>query len=188
MISSSTDPDRSVGFVSVNRFQHPGPPTYPRITEAEAITQSREIRVLIPPHTNAGHGLREALSEFGTVSGCGRIAGGSFSSIDYYVVTKLADSLRPFGYGDAFKCHGELMLVTGTITLGRKADGVQVIHCHGGFVEADGTAHGGHLDLDRSIAGATGLVLRFCLFSEVEFVISPDRETNFDLLTPTKKI
>jgi len=169
------------------RFAHPGVPTLPRLIKSESISRSTELRIAIPAYANVGASLRNALLAWGPVSGCGRITAGSLSSLQYHVIIKASDGIKPFVYGSPIKCDGDLTLVTAAITLGRSAAGVQVLHCHGGFIDKAGGQHGGHLALDASFAGEDGLVIRVCLFHEIEYVITPDPETNFDLLTPTQK-
>jgi hypothetical protein len=170
-----------------DRFIHPGAPTYPRIAEIESTAPPWELRIVIPAGTNVGTALRRALAISGAASGCGRIAGGTLSSLAYHVIVKARDGQKPFVYGAPIECHGDLTLVAATITLGRTVDGTQIIHCHGGFIDLDGRQHGGHVVLDRSVAGAHGLVLRLCLFAQTEFVLRTDHETTFDLLSPMLK-
>ncbi|MCY0388975.1 hypothetical protein OVY01_17535 [Robbsia sp. Bb-Pol-6] len=167
-------------------FVHPGTPTWPRLIDSESMPRGAELRIVVPAHANVGAALRQALSPRGTVSGCGRVAAGSLSSLQYHVIVATAGD-APFGYGSPIKCDGELTLVTAAVTLGRKPDGAQILHCHGGFIDAAGKQHGGHIALDACVAGLDGLVVRVCLFDDIEYVISPDDETRFDLLTPVHR-
>ncbi|WP_244831971.1 hypothetical protein [Caballeronia sp. TF1N1] len=79
------------------------------------------------------------------------------------------------------------MLIGAAITVGHKYDRTRILHCHGGFVDETGKAHGGHIILDQSYAGCDGLTVRLCLFDGVDLLVTPDIETTFDLLKPVIK-
>lgn len=56
----------------------------------------------------------------------------------------------------------------------------------GGMIDARGTHHGGHLDLQRTVVGHEPMRVRVCLFDEVERVVSHDPETTYGLLQPMR--
>ena len=55
------------------------------------------------------------------------------------------DPDRPYDYGPPHVLEGVISFVTGAITIGQNADGKVLLHCHSGFIDGDGTLHGGHL-------------------------------------------
>jgi len=75
--------------------------------------------------------------------------------------------------------------VTGSITIGQNQQGAILLHCHSGFIDQHGTAHGGHLLLDTVEVGDDPLIIHFSLFSECAYIVNSDEETQFSLLHPT---
>jgi hypothetical protein len=163
---------------------HPGAAQAPRVLDATTTRSTRELGLTLPAGMRVGPALRALLDRWGAQSGCGRIVGGACARIQYHVMARATDGSRPYVYGAPIVCTGDSTLISAAITIGRRADGSRILHCHGGFVDAHGRQHGGHVILDETLVGGEGLRVRMCLFDGVDFVVSPDTETHFDLLQP----
>ncbi|RAR48835.1 hypothetical protein C7401_14818 [Paraburkholderia unamae] len=163
---------------------HPGRAQAPRVLDATTGNRTREFNVILPGGTRVGAALRGLLDGWGAGAGCGRIVAGACARVQYHVMTHATEGPRPYVYGPPIVTSGENTLIGAAITIGRREDGVRILHCHGGFVDAQGRHHGGHVILDETFAAATGLHIRLCLFDGIDLVVSPDAETTFDLLQP----
>ncbi|HKT96530.1 MAG TPA: hypothetical protein VJS30_08355 [Paraburkholderia sp.] len=167
-------------------FVHPGHAEAPRVLDAATLNRTREFNLTLPAGTRVGAALRALLDDLGAGAGCGRIAGGTCAQVQYHVITRAADGPRPYVYGAPIVCRGESTLIGAAITIGRRADGARILHCHGGFVDAHGQHHGGHVNLDETLASGRGLRVRLCLFEGIQLVVSSDAETAYDLLQPVR--
>jgi hypothetical protein len=163
---------------------HPGYAQTPRVLDAATTNRTREFNLTLPAGTRAGPALRALLDSWQAGAGCGRIVAGACAQVQYHVMMHATHGSRPYIYGPPIVCDGECTLIGAAITIGRRADGARILHCHGGFVDAQGRHHGGHVILDETIAAAAGLHIRLCLFDGIDLVVSPDAETDFDLLQP----
>ncbi|WP_156967083.1 PPC domain-containing DNA-binding protein [Paraburkholderia ferrariae] len=166
---------------------HPGRAESPRVLAAETPQRTREISVALPAGTRVGAALRALLDTWHAQAACGRIVGGTCAHIQYHVMARATQGLRPYVYGAPIVCDGENTLIGAAVTIGRREDGTRILHCHGGFVDAQGRQHGGHLILDETWVAGDGLHLRLCLIDGVDLVVSPDAETTFDLLQPVRR-
>ncbi|MFM0342356.1 PPC domain-containing DNA-binding protein [Paraburkholderia fungorum] len=101
-------------------------------------------------------------------------------------MTKATQGVKPFVYGAPIVCADECTLITAAITIGHRGDGTRILHCHGGFLDSSGNQHGGHIILDETVVADSPMIVRLCLFEQVDLVASPDHETTFDLLLPIK--
>jgi hypothetical protein len=163
---------------------HPGQPETPRVLDAATTNRTREFNLALPGGTRVGPALRALLDSWQAGAGCGRIVAGSCAQVQYHVMTHASHGPRPYIYGPPIVCDSECTLIGAAITIGHRADGARILHCHGGFVDAEGRHHGGHVILDETIASHAGLHIRLCLFDGIDLVVSPDAETAFDLLQP----
>jgi hypothetical protein len=168
------------------RFTHPGTPSDPRIIDVTTTTGMRDLRISLPALTNVGSALHRVLDAYPRSGGCGRIVYGLCSTIHYHVMTKATQGVKPFVYGAPIVCDGESTLITAAITIGHRSDGTRILHCHGGFLDSSGNQHGGHIILDETVVADSPMIVRLCLFEQVDLVSSPDIETTFDLLLPKK--
>jgi hypothetical protein len=163
---------------------HPGRAESPRVLDVATSHGTRELSIALPAGARVGATLRALLDGWNAQSGCGRIMGGSCAQIQYHVMARATQGPRPYIYGPPIVCDGENTLIGAAITIGKRADGTRILHCHGGFVDSHGRQHGGHLILDETFVAGAGLHLHLCLFDGIDLVVSPDAETTFDLLQP----
>ena len=171
------------GLFAVRAFTHPGPVGYPRVA-ASLVGSSRELRFSVACGAGVGQALRDALEASGCAAGVGRLVSGSASQLHYHVVVPTVGANKPYDYGEPIVVTGDLAFLGATFTFGRMAGGAPVVHCHAGFIDAQGRAHGGHLALDRTLVGEQPLVVYACLFTAGAFVVRRDAETCFNLLQP----
>lgn len=168
-------------------FVHPGTAGAPRVLDAATQALTREFSVTLPAGTRVGPALRRLLDGWHAGAGCGRIVGGTCAKIQYHVMEHATEGSRPYVYGPPIACNGESTVIGAAITVGHRADGTRILHCHGGFVDADGEHHGGHVILDETVVSGGGLQVRLCVFDDIDLVVSPDAETHFDLLQPVRR-
>jgi hypothetical protein len=164
--------------------QHPGRAEMPRVLGVTTGKRTHEFRIVLPGSTCVGAALRRLLDGWRAGAGCGRIVAGACAQVQYHVMMHAAHGARPYVYSPPIVCNGNNTLIGAAITLGRRQDGTRILHCHGGFVDAQGRHHGGHVILDETFTAAAGLQIRLCLFDGIDLVASPDAETTFDLLQP----
>jgi hypothetical protein len=172
------------GFVEVRKFLHAGQQSYPRTLDLEA-NPAEELRITLQPGTKVGAALREVLQRYGQRGGVGRMCGGTARKLHYHRIENTRDANRPYDYGPPHVLEGVITFVTGAITVGQNQEGKVLLHCHAGFLDGDGSIHGGHLLLDSVEVGDDPLIIRLCLFSQGAFVVNSDEETLFSLLHPT---
>lgn len=166
----------------VRRFKHPGLPAFPRLVSAEA-RHATELHVRVAEGSNVGTVLRQLLEQRAVRSGCGRILSGSTTHLQYHVIIPATAGDKPFIYGSPIVVDTPADLLASTLTLGRSADGVALLHCHGAFT-SHGESRGGHFALDQTIAGPGGLSIELTLFDGVESMVTGDAETNYSILSP----
>nr|WP_034330540.1 hypothetical protein [Herbaspirillum sp. B39] len=142
----------SAGFLAVRKFLHAGQPSYPRTLDLEA-DPAEELRITLQPGTPVGPALRRVLARYGQRGGVGRLCGGTARRLHYHRIEQTGDASRPYDYGPPHVLEGVISFVTGAITIGQNADGKVLLHCHSGFIDGDGTLHGGHLLLEHGGGG-----------------------------------
>ena len=62
-------------------------------------------------------------------------------------------------------------------------DGAPFVHCHGVWIEPDGSRHGGHMLPDETFIAADGPARAWAL-ADVAITVDADQETNFPLFHP----
>jgi len=172
------------GFVEVRKFLHAGQQSYPRLLYLTA-EPAEELRITLRSGVLVGPALRTVLLRYGQRGGVARLCGGSARRLHYHRIEHTLDDQRPYDYGPPHVLAGSITFVTGAITLGQNQHGDILLHCHAGFLDGDGTIHGGHVLLDTVEVGDDPLIIRLCLFSQGAFVVNSDEETRFSLLHPT---
>ncbi len=76
------------------------------------------------------------------------------------------------------------MVETANATFGWR-DGAPFVHCHGVWVEPDGTSRGGHMLPEETIIAAPARARAWAL-GGVRITVDPDPETNFPLFHPVR--
>ena len=166
-------------------FTHPGPADEKRVLWVGTVEPCRDVIISVRPGQNVGASINAALNRIAEkAAGCGRVMSGGFSRVQYHVMTKAREGVKPYVYGTPIVINGESTVISSAINMGHRADASRILHCHGGFIDEMGSQHGGHIILDNSVAGGAGLQIRLALFGSVDFVVSLDEETTFELLQP----
>jgi len=168
-------------------FAHPGAAEAPRISAATTPHRTREFHLTLGAGVRVGPALRALLDNWQAGSGCGRILDGTCERIQYHLVEPAEEGPRPYVYGAPVVCDGINTMIGASLTIGSGANGKRVLHCHGGFIDSTGTAHGGHFNLDETRVAGDGLSLRLSLFDGIALAVSHDTETAYDLLQPVRQ-
>jgi predicted DNA-binding protein with PD1-like motif len=182
-ITQKIDNDQQ-GFIAVRKYLHAGQQSYPRIFNLQA-APAEELRVVLPTGTNAGQALRDILTKYNRPGGIGLISSGTAKTLKYLRIITKDHPQRPYDYGPEHTLLEAATFITGSITIGKNQQGNFLLHCHSGFIDQHGIAHGGHLLLDSVVVGDDPLILHFSLFSECAYIVNSDEETQFSLLHPT---
>lgn len=172
------------GFIAVRKYLHAGQQSYPRMLDLEA-HPAEELRIVLQAGVNAGDALRDILTTYNRPGGIGLICGGTARTLQYLRIVTKDNPQRPYDYGPEHTLVDAATFVTGSITIGQNQQGAILLHCHSGFIDQHGTAHGGHLLLDTVEVGDDPLIIHFSLFSECAYIVNSDEETQFSLLHPT---
>lgn len=167
----------------VRTFHHEGEQVLPRVLDCE-VPHSEELRIVLPLATQVGPELIRILSGRRFSSAVGRILCGGASHLSYHRMVETGQVARPFDYGAPVVLDGYITFISGALTVGRDPAGKPLLHCHAGFIDREGTQHGGHLVLDKLVVGSEPLIIRLCLFDQVAYQQQPDDETHFNLLHP----
>ena len=160
---------------------HPGPVGPIRIEHRHA-NLGRHFRLGLQPGRTLHDAIVESLLGLGVRSASMTLLGGRLSTLLYCVALpdptgeRVANYTRPIDVGAA-------TLVFGNATLGWNGRGEPLVHCHATFVCDDGQVRGGHIVVDRSVAGASIPVLATSL-DGIELRITHDDETHMPLMRP----
>ena len=160
---------------------HPGPVGPIRIEHRHAAL-GRHFRLGLAPGRTLHDAIVEPLLGLGLRSASMTLLGGRLSTLLYCVAPpdptgeRVANYTRPIDVGAA-------TLVFGNATLGWNGRGEPLVHCHATFVCDDGQVRGGHIVVDRSVAGAPIPVLATSL-DGIELRITHDDETHMPLMRP----
>ncbi|AHG62208.1 PPC domain-containing DNA-binding protein [Advenella mimigardefordensis] len=88
-------------------------------------------------------------------------------------------------YGQAVVIENGLLLSANAV-FGQNQSGQALIHCHGCLVDANGRMHGGHLDLQRTIAGRRGVQAWVTATKFTGFRSQLDKTSNLFVFHPVR--
>jgi len=180
----------SDAFYSMSRelgrrvVRHPGPPTARRVWVQIAATAD-EFEAKLP----AGAVLFSALMDAITARGCDH---GSLVALegDLSVAKCQLGYPDPKGeiaavYRPPVEFDGGATILAGNGTIGHRADGGPIIHCHAVLIDRLGHAFAGHIPTDLCVIGANGAKVRILVPADAGFKVRPDAETHVSLLAPS---
>lgn len=165
-------------------MHHPGPLARERCTVRAAMAADQH-RLWIAPGTTLFDGLAADLLARGIDHASFLLFDGDLSEAFFHTANPTADSDRVIAYGPPFKIEGGATLLTANATLGHKADGQPIVHCHGVLMDRDGGLYGGHLPTETCVVGKDGVTGWMVVSKDGGFVQRHDPETLFPLLFPT---
>ena len=166
-------------------LQQPGPALEPRRLAVPA-TAARELRVTLHEGEELHAGLIAALTAAGVRDAAIQLDGGGFARMDYLTGQPDATGARLATYGAPTHLEGPVTLVGANAILGRREDGLPILHCHAVVVDRDGGLHGGHLPPDACFAGPSGLGGWATVLTEGGFAVAYDAETNYPIFQPAR--
>jgi predicted DNA-binding protein with PD1-like motif len=164
----------------MRRIDHPGIPATERLHSASCRVEAFET--VLEPGYSLIDSVALAVGRYGVSSAVMRLSGGSLDCFAYCMPALSKTSEHAVYFSETFRVQGRVLIETASVTYGVR-DGQPWLHCHAVWLEPDGRRHSGHLLPDqvkvvKEIA-ATGRAIY-----GAEFVVTPDRETNFSLFMP----
>jgi predicted DNA-binding protein with PD1-like motif len=165
-------------------MHHPGPAVAERCTSRVA-TSADQLRIWIAPASTLFDGLIEAVIEHGYGHANIQLFDGELAEANFHVARPDPAGERAIAYAPVMKIAGGARIVTANVTLGHKADGQPIVHCHGVLMDRHGGLYGGHLAPETCVVGEGGVFGWAIVSKDGGFVQRHDPETLFPLLVPT---
>jgi predicted DNA-binding protein with PD1-like motif len=162
------------------RLKQPGPLRTQRWVSAEG--PARTLAFSLEPGLTINEAIARPLAAAGMPGGTVELEGGALGPFTYVMPALSADPRYAAYYSQSYQPPGRTLLERASATFGTR-EGTPFIHCHGVWVEEDGSRRGGHvMPLDTTVlepiqAKAFGT-------AAAVFAVLPDEETNFSLFTP----
>ncbi len=164
---------------------HPGTPGRQR-TWAHAAKTAAEFDVALPAGADLFSALVTAVAAHG-------FDHGSLVSLNGDLAVAKCQTGHPDPKGEIaavyrapIEFEGGATILAGNGTIGHKADGSPLIHCHAVLIDRLGHAFAGHLPTEICIVGAKGVRARILVPADAGFVVRPDAETRVSLLAPAE--
>ncbi|HEX5326079.1 MAG TPA: DUF296 domain-containing protein [Acetobacteraceae bacterium] len=163
----------------MRRLRQPGPAAPERIESVAC--HGRAIEFMLEPGLSLNEALTRPLIAAGMRSGSLSFAGGAFGPFSYVTPGPPRDAQHVAYFSDP-RSPGEARVEIANATFGWR-DGVPFVHCHGAWIEPDGSRSGGHV-LPHETVIAEGSRVRAWGVADVTIRAEPDPETNFTLFHP----
>jgi predicted DNA-binding protein with PD1-like motif len=159
-------------------IEHPGPVHSTRVDCVPATVRTFDVE--LPSGVILLEGLADTVRAQGSTSAVFSMREGTLSPMAF-VMPALSDSPEHVAYfSERFEANGAARIESGSITYGLR-DGAPSLHCHATWTESDGRRRSGHL-LAAESRVELPLRLEASLIDGAAFRVSPDAETNFNLL------
>ncbi|WP_292022248.1 MULTISPECIES: PCC domain-containing protein [unclassified Brevundimonas] len=174
----------SAPLLETRRVVHPGTSRFGRVMTASG-DQSRQSLGSIREGETLQAGIERLFAALGESFGGFRLIGGRLSQAHYHVAKPRADSERAVEYGAAIQIEGGAAVVAASGSFGPSVSGAPLLHLHGALADDQGRGHGGHLNVDRCVAGPGGV--RVHLMTGSGFRQAADPETRFSTFFPVSE-
>jgi predicted DNA-binding protein with PD1-like motif len=161
-------------------IKQPGPPAPERIQWVEA--RGRPFSFMLEAGVPLLEAARRGFAAEGFVGGVLNLREGALGPFAYVMPALSKTGANAAFYSDTFRPAGVTRLKTAAMTFGQR-DGLPFFHCHGLWLEADGSVGGGHVLPEETVVAEPFEVDAFGLDGAV-FAAEPDPETNFKLFGP----
>jgi predicted DNA-binding protein with PD1-like motif len=158
----------------------PGPPAPERIQWVEA--RGRSFSFTLEAGLLLLEAARRGFAAEGFAGGVLNLREGALGPFAYVMPALSKTGANAAFYSDTFRPAGVTRLKTAAMTFGQR-DGLPFFHCHGLWLEADGSVGGGHVLPEETVVAEPFEVDAFGLDGAV-FAAEPDPETNFKLFGP----
>ena len=161
-------------------LQQPGPRRAQRWISAEG--PARTLAFSLEPGLTINEAIARPMIAAGFAGGTVELAGGALGPFTYVMPALSADPRYAAFYSQSYHPPGRTTLERASATFGTRED-APFIHCHGVWVEEDGSRRGGHvMPLDTTVLEP--IRARAFGTGAAAFAVLPDQETNFSLFTP----
>ncbi|QDP26376.1 PCC domain-containing protein [Bradyrhizobium cosmicum] len=161
-------------------IKQPGLPATERIQWVEA--RGRAFSFTLQAGLPLLEAARRGFAAEGFAGGVLNFGSGTLGPFAYVMPALSKTGENAAFYSDTFRPGGVTRTRLGSMTLGTR-DGAPFFHCHGLWLEADGTASGGHMLPDETVVAEAFEVAAFGVDGAI-FTAEPDPETNFKLFGP----
>ena len=174
--------DHMPGLPRPRTIVHPGPYSAVRIEHMQS-GRARHFRLCLPQGRSIHDAIVESLSSVGVESASMTLLHGDLSELAFCLA-------RPDFTGRVVATYGALevahsaQFIFGNATLGKLPEDTPVIHCHAAFRLTDGSVRGGHLLTDKSIVGASPVIVVATSLDGFDLRLAVDEETQMPLLRP----
>ena len=161
-------------------LQQPGPRRAQRWISAEG--PARTLAFSLEPGLTINEAIARPMIAAGFAGGTVELAGGALGPFTYVMPALSADPRYAAFYSQSYHPPGRTTLERASATFGTR-ENAPFIHCHGVWVEEDGSRRGGHvMPLDTTVLEP--IRARAFGTGAAAFAVLPDQETNFSLFTP----
>lgn len=168
----------------MRRLLQPGPAPAERIESLAGA--GLVLDYILEPGRNLIEALADPLIASGVQSAAIVFAGAALAPFRYVLPGPAHDGAHVAWFSAPHGPAGDparpSLVETANATFGRR-DGKPFVHCHGVWVEPDGTRRGGHMLPDETFVAAPGRARAWGLVN-VAITVDPDPETNFPLFHP----
>ena len=165
-------------------LRQPGPAPEERIESFAAA--GRVIEYVLQPGLSLNAALTAPLVAAGLRAGAIAFAGAELAPFRYVLPGPARDPAHVAWFSDTHTPRGDpagrTLVERANATFGWR-DGAPFVHCHGVWVEPDGSRHGGHMLPEETFLAAAGTA-RAWATAAVAIRVDPDPETNFPLFHP----
>jgi predicted DNA-binding protein with PD1-like motif len=162
---------------------HPGVPA-PCRCRTHAAPAADEFELWLAPGQVLFDAIVEALASRGVHHANLQIFDGDLTEARYQTAPPDPRGELVVAYGPPIDLNGGACIVMASATLGRTADGKPIIHCHGILRDRTGRLCGGHIPTNLCTVGVSGVSAWAVVSHDGGFVVGPDSETGFSLLSP----
>ncbi len=161
----------------------PGVPVRERIQWVEA--RGRAFSFALEAGVPLLEAARRGFAAVGFAGGVLSAKGGALGPFAYVMPALAKTNEHAAFYSDTYRPDGVTRLKQIAMTLGER-DGAPFFHCHGLWLEPDGSLHGGHILPEETIVAEPFDVAAFGIDGAM-FVAEPDPETHFKLFGPVAR-
>ncbi len=160
-------------------LRQPGPAPTERIESVAG--HGKTLDFLLQPGLTLNGALTRPLLAAGARGGTVTFETAILSPFRYVVPGPPRDAAHVAWFSDP-RSPGEARIERANATFGWR-DGAPFVHCHGAWIEPDGTRRGGHILPHETIVRSTGPARAWAV-TDVAIIAEPDPETNFTLFHP----
>lgn len=164
----------------MRRIQQPGPEIAPRVQWAPC--HGLRFPMTLRPGLTLVEAVRRSFAAAGFTSGVVKVDSVALQPFAYVMPALATTTGHAAFYSDIYRPSGIARVQVGAMTFGER-DGAPFFHCHGLWMEGDGTINGGHILPDETVV-AEEITLEAVGIDGAAFGAYQDDETLFKLFGP----